>query len=185
MKTNIKIIVALIIGVILSTFFSCCFAETLINSKDVVYEDNSNLAAENVQDAIDGTCSKVDTRLSDIEDKLYLFKDFNVTKEITTTTSLSYTGISVELPANSYCTLLGVAPWSHGKPLEVRLTYSSTDVYKSYPFSTYTSDTSTWYLYTNYSLYIDTKTAVYLWTKYSEEAVNSPSIRGWCATKYK
>ena len=70
LKTNIKIIAALIIGVILSTFFSCCFAETLINSKDVYYKDNSNLLANNVQDAIDGTCTKFDNSLTNLKKEM-------------------------------------------------------------------------------------------------------------------
>ena len=71
MKTNIKIIVALIIGVILSTFFSCCFAESIMNSKDVYYKDNSGLLADNVQDAIDGTCIKFESKVDNFLDKIY------------------------------------------------------------------------------------------------------------------
>ena len=73
LKESTKIIIGMVIGLILSTV-SYVVAENLINSKDVVYEDNSNLVADNVQEAIDGTCTKIDTRLSDIEDKLYTVK---------------------------------------------------------------------------------------------------------------
>ena len=70
MKTNIKIIIVLIIAVILSTFFSCCFAETIIDSKNVYYKDNSNLLADNVQDAIDGTCTKFDNNLINLKKEI-------------------------------------------------------------------------------------------------------------------
>ncbi len=70
MKTNIKIIITLIIGVTLSTTLSYCLAETLIDSKNVYYKDNSNLVADNVQDAIDGTCVKFDNNLSNLKNEI-------------------------------------------------------------------------------------------------------------------
>ena len=71
MKTNIKIIVALIIGVALSTTLSYCLADTLIDSKNVYYKDNSELLADNVQDAIDGTCTKFESKIDNFLDKIY------------------------------------------------------------------------------------------------------------------
>ena len=185
MKTNIKIIIGVVIGILISVGSCYVLAETLINSKDVVYEDNSELVADNVQDAIDGTCSKIDTRLSDIEDKLYLFKNFNATKEITTTTTLSYTGISLELPANSYCAVTGRVILGDCKPLEVRLTYSETDVFRDLAFATYTTNEYTWYQSIWWNGYTDTGSTVYLWAKYDKVCKNTPNIYGWCATKYK
>lgn len=38
-----------------------------ISANNISYSDNSNLGATNVQAAVDGTCSKVDTRLGNIE----------------------------------------------------------------------------------------------------------------------
>ncbi len=70
MKTNIKIIIALIIGITLSTTLSYCLAETLIDSKNVYYKDNSNLLADNVQDAIDGTCTKFDNNLTNLKKEI-------------------------------------------------------------------------------------------------------------------
>ena len=70
MKTNIKIIITLIIGITLSTTLSYCLADTLIDSKNVYYKDNSNLLADNVQDAIDGTCTKFDNNLTNLKKEI-------------------------------------------------------------------------------------------------------------------
>ena len=85
MKTNIKIIVALIIGVILSTFFSCCFAETLVDSKNVYYKDNSELMADNVQDAIDGTCTKFENKVDNFLNKIYPVGSIYISTTLSTT----------------------------------------------------------------------------------------------------
>ena len=54
-------------GMVLSTTISYSLAETLINSKDVTYEDNSGLGATNVQAAIDGTCTKFSNQLTNLQ----------------------------------------------------------------------------------------------------------------------
>ena len=195
LKESTKIIIGMIIGLILSTA-SYVVAENLIDSKDVVYEDNSNLAAHNVQSAIDGTCTKIDKRLSDIEDKLYTVKSFNVSKRITpnstaTSTPLSYTDIYVTLPANSYCSITGKASYGSHIPYRVSLNSSSTNVIETLSYSDYdlsmegASETST-----TYSIYTENSITVYLWVKYTYNA--SPvtitevvGINGFCATKYK
>ncbi len=56
-KENTKLILAMFLGLILSTF-SYCLADTIMNSKGVYYEDNASLGVNNVQDAIDNTCVK-------------------------------------------------------------------------------------------------------------------------------
>ena len=71
MKTNIKIIVALIVGVALSTTLSYVLAETILDSKNVYYKDNSGLAVNNVQDAIDGTCKRFEEKVDTFLDKVY------------------------------------------------------------------------------------------------------------------
>ena len=60
---NIKMLIAFILGVIISISSSYAIAETLIKSADVSYVDNSKLGATNVQAAIDGTCTKFSTEL--------------------------------------------------------------------------------------------------------------------------
>ena len=71
MSINKKLIIILIIAVTLSTTLSFCLAETLVNSKDVYYEDNSELGFNNVQDAIDGTCTKFESKIDTFLDKIY------------------------------------------------------------------------------------------------------------------
>ena len=184
------IIIGVVLGIFLMGTISYVVAETLINSKDVVYEDNSNLMADNVQDAIDGTCSKIDTRLSTIEDKLYTVKSMYVTKNITPPTDISYTGLSVIVPANSYCSLSGFAGWHMYQPLRVSLNSDSTHSNSTYSFIEYSGNHSqSSSMSTTYSFYTGGgTTTIYLWVKY----VSNPSsqeeqvgIAGFCATKYK
>ena len=67
-KENIK---GLALGIILSAVTAYAVAETTINSKDVYYEDNSALGFNNVQDAIDGTCTKFSQKIDTFLDKVY------------------------------------------------------------------------------------------------------------------
>ena len=74
MRTNkvyIIMLLGIIIGIGISIISSYCLAETLINSKDVYYKDNSGLAVNNVQDAIDGTCTKFSKQIDTFLDKIY------------------------------------------------------------------------------------------------------------------
>ena len=70
-KMYILILIAFIFGVILSISVSYALAATLVNSKDVYYEDNSSLAVNNVQAAIDGTCTKFSNQLQEFLLKVY------------------------------------------------------------------------------------------------------------------
>ncbi len=67
MSNNKKIVVGSIIGIVASTIFSFCLAETLIESSKVSYVDNSKLGATNVQNAIDGTCTKFSSELTSLQ----------------------------------------------------------------------------------------------------------------------
>ena len=70
-KIYIIILVSVLFGVLISITSSYALAESLVNSKDVYYEDNSNLLADNVQDAIDGTCTKFESKINNFLDKIY------------------------------------------------------------------------------------------------------------------
>ena len=72
MKTsiNIKFIIGIMVGIILSGTVSYVAAQMTINSKDVYYEDNSSLGFNNVQDAIDGTCTRFSNELSNLKNEL-------------------------------------------------------------------------------------------------------------------
>ncbi len=68
---NSKIIVGVVIGIVISITLSFCLAETLIESKNVSYVDNSAVGAINVQNAIDGTCTKFSNELQNFLLKVY------------------------------------------------------------------------------------------------------------------
>ena len=68
---NMKMLIAFILGAVISITSSYAIAETLIKSADVSYVDNAKLGATNVQAAIDGTCTKFSNDLATILDKMY------------------------------------------------------------------------------------------------------------------
>ena len=68
MKKSLKVsIIIAVITCIVSISGSYAATNYAISATKIGYSDNSNLGADNVQAAIDGTCSKVDTRLGNIE----------------------------------------------------------------------------------------------------------------------
>ena len=188
MKTNIKIIIGVAIGILISVASCYVLAETLINSKDVVYEDNSNLAAENVQDAIDGTCSKIDTRLSGIEDNLYTIKNITGHKSSTSSTTWTYTGASVELPANSYCSITYWAFWNNTWPTGLFVSSSSTGgENKAMAISQDAGGYAPGKLAVSINEYTGSQPVTrYIWAKYNIAGKeNDAGYWGFCATKYK
>ena len=66
-KIDKKSILIILIATIISITSSYVLAATLVNSKDVYYEDNSGLAVNNVQAAIDGTCTKFSDQLTTLQ----------------------------------------------------------------------------------------------------------------------
>ena len=70
LRESTKIILGMVIGLILSTA-SYVLADSIIDSKNVFYKDNSGLAVNNVQDAIDGTCTKFEKKIDTFLDKVY------------------------------------------------------------------------------------------------------------------
>ncbi len=89
MKTNIKIIVGIVIGIILSSITAYAVAMETIDSKNVYYKDNSSLGFNNVQDAIDGTCVKFDNNLTnlkkDIINQMYPVGSIYISTTLSTT----------------------------------------------------------------------------------------------------
>ena len=162
MRKKMKIFIGIAIGIFLSGGMSYVIASTLINSKDVVYEDNSNLAADNVQDAIDGTCSKIDTRLSTIEDNLYTVKNMYAEGKFYNSTNLIYTGVSLTLPANSYCTITAHLGWTSGRPVKVLINQSSTVVESTIASNEGNTDPAAGTVSTTYSAYIKDSKTIYI-----------------------
>ena len=81
----IGITIAVVLAVVISTISSYVLAETIMNSKDVYYKDNSNLLANNVQDAIDGTCTKFENKVDNFLDKIYPVGSIYITTTLSTT----------------------------------------------------------------------------------------------------
>ncbi len=184
-KTNLKILIASVVTILISVSSCYVLAETLINSKDVVYEDNSNLAADNVQDAIDGTCTKIDTRLSGIEDNLYTIKKMSNSKSITSTTDWSYSGLSITLPANACCSINYYAFWNSIPPAGIMVSNSST-VGPQYTqaLATTTLD-NLQSLSANLTECTSTEITHYIWSKFYSVSRNSVAYNGFCTIKYK
>ena len=182
-KLCLIIVASILIGIITSVGISCALAETLINSKDVIYEDNSNLVADNVQEAIDGTCSKIDTRLSTIEDKLYNLQKLSGTKIFSPSTEWSYTGLEVTFPAKSYCSI-SIKPSSFYTPPEGIQICLNSNTNNCVSIS---SNSEAWSKSTTFSDYSESSTTYYVLTKYARNGVNNESVQYWgfCATKYK
>ena len=182
-RKNMKMIIGIVIGVIISVTTSYVLAATLINSKDVVYQDNMSIGATNVQNAIDGTCSKIDTRLSAIEDKLYTVQNIYATSHFTSSTSWFYTGISVTLPANSYCSITGSLVYSNSAPNAVKLSKNSTASTSSLAVMDGNYNTYAATIAATYSGYIQNETPVYLWGLYYGSTSDWGEISGFCVTK--
>ncbi len=70
-SNNKKMVIFVVIGVFVSIVCSFCLAETLIESSKVSYVDNSKIGATNVQNAIDGTCTKFSSELQNFLLKVY------------------------------------------------------------------------------------------------------------------
>ena len=186
LKKNKRIIIGMLVGILISSFVSYAIAETLINSKDVVYEDNSNLMADNVQDAIDGTCSKIDTRLSDIEDNIYTIKKMKGEKYMASTTDWSYTGLSVTLPANSCCGIDYYAGWWYSAPSGVMVSRSSTvGKENALAVSTEGNDGTFQRISVSINECVTEETVRYIWAKFTNPVDNMVEYKGFCAIKYR
>ena len=189
-KANRKMIIGILIGIIISGVGFYAIAATLINSQDVVYDSKtSGLGANNVQNAIDKTCSNIDTRLSAIEDKLYTVTNLSKQRQlITSTQTASYTGVSIPIPAKSYFTVTAVATWSNCPPLRVIISDDSTTFSGFHTLSETLANPasntgSAIGLSTTYSAYNENATNYYIFAVYQCAGQNYISYYGWCATK--
>ena len=183
-KANRKIIIGLLIGIIISGVTSYAVAATLINSQDVAYDDKtSGLGANNVQSAIDKTCSNIDTRLSEIEDNLYTIKSFNNSVTIPGTVNYAYTGVSINVPANSYCSITATAIWAYGAPSRVGI--DDTTTADNYPLSIAHQHTglNPGQLSTTFSGYNENAKTYYIFAQYGSTNAECITYSGFCATK--
>lgn len=85
---NYKIVVGLIVGMVLSSTYTYAATSYAIESKNISYEDNSSLGVDNVQAAIDGTCTKFSTQLTNLKqeviNEMYPKGSIYITTELST-----------------------------------------------------------------------------------------------------
>lgn len=183
MKKKTKIIIGIVIGIILLGV-STALAEGLINSKDVIYQDNMSIGATDVQNAIDGTCSKIDKRLSAIEDKLYTITNISDRRVITTSTDLVYTGVTITLPAKSYCSLTVWQTHSGARPVSLLLASSATNKYDSIIENGYSDNYPIGRVSFTLSIYNEMSVTYYVWANsLLAGSTNYIQWDGFCATK--
>ena len=84
MKKFQENILFMVIGILISITFSYVLAANLMDSKDVYYKDNSGLGFNNVQDAIDGTCTKFSEKVATFLDKIYPVGSIYITTTLET-----------------------------------------------------------------------------------------------------
>ena len=73
------------LGIIISIMTNVIAESFEKDSKNVYYKDNSGLLADNVQDAIDGTCTKFESKVDNFLDKIYPVGSIYITTTLSTT----------------------------------------------------------------------------------------------------
>ena len=84
-----KIVIFLLITSIVSATSSYAATNYAISANSVGYSDNSNLGATNVQAAIDGTCTKFSTQLTEMRKSMYPVGSIYISTTLSTTTQVA------------------------------------------------------------------------------------------------
>ena len=84
-----KIVIFLLITSIVSATSSYTATNYAISANSVGYSDNSNLGATNVQAAIDGTCTKFSTQLTEMRKSMYPVGSIYISTTLSTTTQVA------------------------------------------------------------------------------------------------
>ena len=186
-KANRKMIIGVLIGIIISGVGFYAIAATLINSQDVVYDSKtSGLGANNVQNAIDKTCSNIDTRLSTIEDKLYTVTSIKGNVFVPGTVDYADTGVTISIPAKSYCSITVSTYFNSACPRGIVMHNGVGDYNSENYAGIEVSSCSTRLSLTYTSHYNENAIDLHIYTKFFNAGEsNSLSYRGFCATKYK
>ncbi len=117
MKRVTKIVVILIVISLVSATSSYAVTNYAINASKVAYSDNSNLGVDNVQAAIDGTCTKFSSQLTNLKNEvktetlneMYPIGSIYITTSISTASELEKTlGVGTWETYASGKTLVGV-----------------------------------------------------------------------------
>ena len=81
-KTIITIIVTAMITGIISIYGAYAATNYVISASKIGYTDNSSIGADNVQAAIDGTCTKFSTKLNNMMEQMYPIGSIYITTSI-------------------------------------------------------------------------------------------------------
>lgn len=100
-----------------------------------------------------------------------------VGKRVTTSTDLVSTGVSQEIPANSYVCLTASAVWSHSKPVVIQVKSDSPDAYHIFEGYTEFQVASA-----PISFYTDRKCKLDVKAKYTSAATNLITLTGYIVT---
>ena len=84
-----KIVIFLLITSIVSATSSYTATNYAISANSVGYSDNSNLGATNVQAAIDGTCTKFSTQLTEMRKSMYPVGSIYISTTLSTPTQVA------------------------------------------------------------------------------------------------
>lgn len=85
MKKGLKITIAIfLINTLVSVIVASAATNYVISANKISYSDNSSLGVDNVQAAIDGTCTKFDSQLKDIRKSLYPVGSIYLSTSLTT-----------------------------------------------------------------------------------------------------
>lgn len=84
-----KIVIFLLITSIVSATSSYTATNYAISANSVGYSDNSNLGADNVQAAIDGTCTKFSTQLTEMRKSMYPVGSIYISTTLSTPTQVA------------------------------------------------------------------------------------------------
>lgn len=90
MKKTIMIIIftAIITGII-SIYGAYAATNYAINASKIGYSDNSNLGVDNVQAAIDGTCTKFNEQLTELRESMYPVGSIYLSTSLTTASAVA------------------------------------------------------------------------------------------------
>ena len=81
----------IILGMLISgvMFGTGTYAATVISANKISYTDNFSLGADNVQAAIDGTCTKFSNQLTELKKSMYPVGSIYISTKLSTTTAVA------------------------------------------------------------------------------------------------
>lgn len=130
-------------------------------------------------DAIDGG-NKSSLSLGDIKSKMPIFNGISKTEIFTAATTMAYTGISIEIPANSYISVSVCCNDAKARAQQAIICDSSTSYGGSYLFSKSAEQEQS--ATCSLNAYTKSATKLYVWARYSSATENSMYLYGYYVT---